>query len=439
MDKTLPGQTGMPGVEMPGIPVILQCVFLMLLMFDSSAIYAADVTCQSAHSDLDGDGWGWENNASCVVSSGDAKKPECRSAHSDPDGDGWGWENGQACLVTVSRTNSSDGASRFPACSGAGADPDGDGYGWESGRTCQVKESNTVTQPIAQSAVCSYAGADTDGDGFGWENGRTCVVGTSTGSGKTYRPEDITDLLLVTGQSNTLGANTSVDYQLDNSHPRVFAYTSNGWRVAELHQVWDRGRFPGPGYRNASQDVVANNFALHFGKRLAELDAAAVVGFVLVAEPGEGIEHWDPGNRGMNRVQHKVAAAINELPHKTAIDGILWHQGETDWLYDGTADPDVEKPAPKYYYRNKLAQLIGNFRLENWYDNQTPFICGETISASGINAHLNGLNYDRDSYTACVEGYGLPSRHTDGSHFNASGLRTIGQRFANSYYDLSRN
>ena len=58
-------------------------------------------TCKSESSDPDGDGWGWENLATCHV--GSAFTPEthpiCEFSSSDPDGDGWGWENNKSCKV----------------------------------------------------------------------------------------------------------------------------------------------------------------------------------------------------------------------------------------------------------------------------------------------------------------------------------------------------
>lgn len=58
--------------------------------------------CASAASDPDGDGWGWENNKSCVVNkSASSTYPTCASAASDPDGDGWGWENNKSCMVAA--------------------------------------------------------------------------------------------------------------------------------------------------------------------------------------------------------------------------------------------------------------------------------------------------------------------------------------------------
>jgi len=76
--------------------------------------------CASAASDPDNDGYGWENGESCMVveNQGSATPvadnsgatnttsnfspsgvPFCANASSDPDGDGWGWENDDSCIV----------------------------------------------------------------------------------------------------------------------------------------------------------------------------------------------------------------------------------------------------------------------------------------------------------------------------------------------------
>ncbi len=499
--------------------VLATTLFTTLLTLSPAAIQAATPVCLSASSDEDNDGWGWENNASCVV---DGNQPTttnvtavvyCQYLGSDDNADGWGWENNASCVigpdssadtpVTVTNENGK------VICQSSAADPDGDGYGWENNTSCVVSGSTAaVQQPTVQQTTtpsCSTASADSDGDGWGWENGASCVIDSTTNAGggdtsgtdgsddsgtgtdgstttgtdgsgsdstdgtgssgtdttdgtgtdgtdttgtdssgtditgtdqvkAAFLPSDITDLILVTGQSNTLGSNSAVDDTLDAPHPRVFAYTRTGWEVAELYQSWDNGPHPGTG-DPTEVSKIHNNFALHFGKRLAELDETTVVGFILVSEPGEGIEHWNPGNAGMIRTQQKTLEAINALPHKSALDGILWHQGETDWIQEGTSDPDVTQPAPTDYYPAKLNELINNFRLENWFDKNTPFICGETIKAE-VNVHLNSLNTDSDQYTACVQGAGLTAIKVDGNHFDAPALRTIGKHYAETYETL---
>lgn len=400
------------------------------------SITFAQQVCQSTDSDSDGDGWGWENNRSCIVSpeTGTIERVRrasdferitdsngrtiCQSPDSDPDGDGFGWENSATCIVAGSNLETTAPtqapASSHPPCTSSAVDPDGDGFGWENNATCLVENRDSSSNSATEN--------DTD-------------VRNDSNDNTRFSAEDITDLILITGQSNTLGSNTTWNDTLDAPHPRVFAYTSEGWQVAELFQVWDNRVHPGTGNRN-DVDSIHNNFALHFGKRLAELDDNIVVGFVLVSEPGRGIRHWAPGAPGKQRVKQKALQAINALPSKTAVDGILWHQGETDFILEGTSDRDAPQPAPANYYPVRLSALIEDLRQENWFDESSPFICGETINAEGVNTHLGRLNTDNDPATACVAAAGLPSISPGGNHFNASALRTLGRRYAEAYHRI---
>ncbi len=230
---------------------------------------------------------------------------------------------------------------------------------------------------------------------------------------------DITDLILITGQSNALGAGTAYDYRLDGGDPRVFAFTEDGWQVATLYQVWDRGWFP----RTNPGTEPSNNFSLHFGRRLVERAPDRVVGFVLITAPGQAIEHWRPDGDFFAEIRDKVSNAINELPSKSKFDGILWHQGESDGRDDD-------------YYGQQLYELIANFRSESWFDYGRPFICGETARLP-VNEQLRKLNTDNDIWTGCIAAEGLPTRDDD-AHFNAESLRLIGNRYADLYYEMTR-
>ncbi len=74
---------------------------VMITMMFSGASWAQNQTiyCPGSLTDPDGDGWGWENNISCVVLDAPADTPVCASPASDPDGDGRGIEEGVECLV----------------------------------------------------------------------------------------------------------------------------------------------------------------------------------------------------------------------------------------------------------------------------------------------------------------------------------------------------
>lgn len=232
-------------------------------------------------------------------------------------------------------------------------------------------------------------------------------------------PADITDLVLVTGQSNALGADTLFDPALDGSDDRTFAWTENGWQVADLHQIWDLGWFP----RGDLVNGPSNNLSLHFGKQVTSADSTRVVGFILATAPGQPISHWQADGEFFNSVRNKVSQAINELPSKARVDGILWHQGESD----GRDDPA---------YGAALYSLIDAFRSESWYGANLPFICGETASLP-VNAQLNRLNSDNDPNTACIAAEGLDTR-SDNVHFSASALRIMGRRYADQYLAMTR-
>ncbi len=132
---------------------------LALCSFVSPYSFAALPTCSSPASDSDGDGFGWENNTSCVVgtstvsaSSGGAY-PACQSPDSDPDGDSFGWENNQTCMVSASSASgATSSAGALPDCAFTASDPDGDGFGWENNASCQVTASS-ATIGVASNAA----------------------------------------------------------------------------------------------------------------------------------------------------------------------------------------------------------------------------------------------------------------------------------------------
>ena len=379
------------------------------------------------------------------------------------------------------------------AVAGPCIDSDNDGFGWNGIDTCipdtprQVAQApqpapastTTQTSTSAPAPAVSQAQAvtpgpciDSDNDGFGWNGVDTCLIeavprpantsptttqtatttpattnNNNTRNSTTPRFEDITDLILVTGQSNAQGAETSVSLAVqDAPDSRVFAFTDeNGWQVADLRQHWDgprQVRHPGNNALIFSENTPHNNFALHFGKALVALDSRRVVGFVLATSPGAGVRQWRKGSSFYNSLTSKAMTALN-ASSKTSFDGILWHQGETDFLYNGTSDVTAtaaERIAPNYY-PDELYTLISNLRQEPWFTTATPvFICGETEKTSAnpapVNRRLLALNSDSDRHTGCVSSDGLQT--IDGTHFNAASLREIGRRYASRYLELNR-
>ena len=206
--------------------------------------------------------------------------------------------------------------------------------------------------------------------------------------------------------------------------------------------VWDDNEHPGNKSLNNSFRRPYNNLAFQFAKSVASKSSARVPAFVVDADPGKGIANWDYNSSFYRKLNSKIEKALAAMPHKSSVDAILWHQGENDWLYEGTSDPGAtgftSKDSNEYknYYAIKLSNLIRNFRNESWARSDTLFICGETRRATGVNRRLMALNSDNDPTTGCVPATDLPARPDDieGSHFSGAGLRTLGQRYADQVY-----
>ncbi|OED38720.1 hypothetical protein AB833_18725 [Chromatiales bacterium (ex Bugula neritina AB1)] len=348
----------------------------------------------------------------------------------DTDGDGYGWENQKTCLIvnavsgeaTKPETTETDGVltpeDLFPVCTGYVPDDDGDGYGWQNNITCLIDPD--ATDSAAEESV---------------------VVAPDPDSELTPVPiglDQVTDLIIVTGQSNAAGLLTTFDETLDAVDEKVFAFTDEGWQVADLHQFWDEG-IPGNYSHQLIDRTPYNNVLFQIGKAVSA-KSPRVIGLVLLTAPGEGISHWDYNSNFYNRMRDHALAALNALPNKSTFDAVIWLQGETDWLYEGTADSGAtgfesfDSDFYRNYYPNKLNQLIGNLRSEGWYGPDGRFICAETKKA-GLNPHLMALNNDADPKTGCAAAADLPSRDTDpyGNHFSAQSLRILGARIADIY------
>lgn len=112
----------------------------------------------------------------------------------DSDGDGFGWDGTATCLVSASGDGTNEPISAQPIA-GACIDSDGDGFGWDGTATCLVSESTDgVSEPISTQPVAG-ACIDSDGDGFGWDGTATCLVSASTGSSNEPSPDTSLNLL----------------------------------------------------------------------------------------------------------------------------------------------------------------------------------------------------------------------------------------------------
>ncbi len=101
--------------------------------------------------DEDGDGWGWDGLASCLVNA---------TAIIDCAVD-------QSCVIADTLETNSNGTERSTSTTVTVCiDTDGDGWGWTGTESCKIELD---IRP--QATIC----IDTDGDGWGWTGTDTCI------------------------------------------------------------------------------------------------------------------------------------------------------------------------------------------------------------------------------------------------------------------------
>ncbi len=152
-------------------------------------------SCSNSSFDPDGDGYGWENSRTCIVvesnSSGNnsadtsinqqanssksnqannnsSGTPTCSSANSDHDGDGYGWENNRSCLVAQSQQTTSS----------------------TSTEENQSQSNSDNKADSSDDRICRYASSDPDGDGWGHENNQSCRVTNNSEGGAGFFEEN---------------------------------------------------------------------------------------------------------------------------------------------------------------------------------------------------------------------------------------------------------
>lgn len=229
-------------------------------------------------------------------------------------------------------------------------------------------------------------------------------------------------LFLLVGQSNMAGrgAVTPADRL---PHSRVLMLDKAGEWVPAV----DPMHFDKP-------DVVGVGLGRSFAIALAEADPAITIGLIPAAVGGSPIDAWRPGAFYPPTNSHPwddAMARARLAMRAGTLDGILWHQGESD------ATPEL---AP--HYEATLHDLIARFRTALQAPD-VPFIAGQMGQFSDkpwddAKARVDKAHRDLPGHvtrTAFVSAAGLAHKG-DGVHFDADSYRALGRRYAEAYTRL---
>ncbi len=225
-------------------------------------------------------------------------------------------------------------------------------------------------------------------------------------------------LFVLAGQSNMAGRGM-VDPATNKSHPNIFMLNKEGKWVPAVHPI------------HYDKSVAGVGLGMSFAKELVKENPDMKIGLIPTACGGSSISTWKPGGYHGQTKSHPYDDAIKRI--RTALksgklEGILWHQGESD-----------SNPARSAKHEEELTQLIQRFRTE-LKASELPFIIGQLGQFSQRPWNEDRMVVDfaqrkvaiRDPKVAFVKSDGLQCK-SDNVHFDTPSLIEFGKRYAEAY------
>ncbi len=241
--------------------------------------------------DTDGDGWGWDGNATCDPDSETSFAPPVASRTNDPSSSDTVQTKVDDQLDEIGSSGADDHSAERKQLDVAAAvpgsmcsDSDGDSWGWDGTASCRIGK----TAPGL--AYCD----DSDGDGWGWDGNETCsaapltarasfdatdqAVVQSAGNQKQTKegdtePEDLVEIVLAElDDSESEDLVEIVLAQLDeNESEATEANVDNVERVGNLGGVGSRGIESG---NNESTEAISQRLQDRYDEGFALIEQA---------------------------------------------------------------------------------------------------------------------------------------------------------------------
>ena len=223
-------------------------------------------------------------------------------------------------------------------------------------------------------------------------------------------------IYLLMGQSNMQGRDTrKLNSQVTNPH--VLAFEDGQWVVARDPMFPPRGRTKpgqGPGIPFAVEMLTGNT--------------NVTIGLVPCAVGGTSLRHWVKGGD----LYERALKMAKQAEQSGVIEGVLWHQGESDTTSRRNAET----------YETRLAQMLKDLR-QDLGKPDLPIVVGqigeflpvekypyaETVRSAirKIPSEVPNVGY--------ADSNGLDDRG-DKLHFSADSAKELGVRFAEAMKEL---
>ena len=232
-------------------------------------------------------------------------------------------------------------------------------------------------------------------------------------------------VFLVTGQSNSQGTGGYYDpiHSDDTTDDNILSWNiqDKSWDVASLE------RYMG------TKPLLSQCYGFHFAKQYIKRFPQRKVGLVVCGSPGQSICRWShvtfPRSSNYKKdvgdIYDKTVLNMFDAISKSntkQVDGILWHQGESDHNESHT------------YYRNRLEHVIQEYRRA--FGKKTAFIAGELLKCENgshkQNDVLRELNHNKDCFSRCTFSKNL-EQCGDNLHFSTQSHRILGDMYFEQY------
>lgn len=241
-------------------------------------------------------------------------------------------------------------------------------------------------------------------------------------------------MFLLAGQSNMAGhgcVNPGDPWQAGDFDPVPGVWVLGGQSTAKSARPrgWIRWR-PAAHPLHLNQNSAAFGLGLDFARLLQQLRPGTGVGLVPCAWGGASIDLFGEG-RPLSR---NLVARARFASRRGTLKGVLWHQGESDTLEDGSARA----------HEGKLRALIAGLRTELEAERLC-FVIGDLPPALAaakqdrdpawaariaiVRAGLRRVAGE-DPHAAWVGSGGLPGIARDVFHFDRAALAEMGRRYA---------
>ncbi|KAA5542656.1 sulfatase-like hydrolase/transferase [Roseiconus nitratireducens] len=252
------------------------------------------------------------------------------------------------------------------------------------------------------------------------EGGEPLEVGGITVTRAEIPAKDKFHLFVLAGQSNMAGrANVLPEDELPD--PRILMLDASGQWIPAVDPV------------HFDKSVAGVGLGRAFARQLAKANPDVTIGLIPCAVGGSPISSWQPGGFHDQTRSHPYDDAVERIKlaqQQGSIQGILWHQGESD-----------SNPNRAAQYHAALKELF--VRLRDLVGQDTPIVIGQLAQPDDgqwSDARQRVDQAHRDvakelSAAAFVPSDGLTLR-SDGVHFDRRSLVEFGKRYARAFQSL---